>query len=136
MSGSQRNLRIIHPPAGSSPSRKKSSSKSNKRKNVPKDSPSPLEDRKYERLGSEIGSLVDEKNQAYGDSFNTTGDALRLLFPEGIKPEQMDDALALARIWDKMSRIARDNDPFGESPYNDIAGYAILGSERLRRRNN
>jgi len=27
---------------------------------------------------------------------------------------------------DKMSRIARDNDPMGEDPFKDIAGYAIL----------
>jgi hypothetical protein len=31
---------------------------------------------------------------------------------------------------DKISRIARDNDPLGESPYMDIAGYSILSLAR------
>jgi hypothetical protein len=31
---------------------------------------------------------------------------------------------------DKLSRIARDNDPLGESPYMDIAGYSILALAR------
>jgi hypothetical protein len=31
---------------------------------------------------------------------------------------------------DKVARIARDNDPLGESPYMDIAGYAILSLAR------
>ena len=37
------------------------------------------------------------------------------------------DVLTIARIWDKIKRIATDKDAFGESPYKDIAGYAILG---------
>lgn len=83
----------------------------------------------YQRIGTEIGALVTVKNKAYGDSFATTGKVLRLLYPDGIRPEQYDDALALVRIWDKMKRIATDKDALGESPYRDIAGYGILGAK-------
>lgn len=79
-------------------------------------------------LGKRIGELVSAKNEAYGNSFGTSGDALRILYPYGIRPDQYDDALALVRIWDKMKRIATHKDAFGESPFVDIAGYGILGA--------
>jgi len=85
---------------------------------------------RYEELGKEIGELVDKKNAAYGDSFNKSGNILRQLFPKGISPDHYDDALAMVRIIDKMFRIATDKDAFGESPWQDIAGYAILKALR------
>ena len=84
-------------------------------------------DNPFLQIASEIGKLVDEKNKAYGDSFAKTGEFLRLLYPDGIPPEKYGDALCLVRIWDKMKRIATDKDALGESPYRDIAGYALLG---------
>ncbi|MGG4035869.1 hypothetical protein ABEV74_19445 [Paenibacillus cisolokensis] len=84
---------------------------------------------RFEKIGREIGRLVAEKNQAYGDSFAKCGDFLRLLYPDGIKPEQYRDALCIVRIFDKLMRIATDRDAFGESPYRDIVGYGILGVE-------
>jgi hypothetical protein len=80
-----------------------------------------------QQLGTDLGALVEQKNAAYGDSFNVAGEALRLLYPQGIPPEKLDDALLLARIWDKMKRIATDKDAFGETPYQDIAGYGLCG---------
>lgn len=82
---------------------------------------------KYEELGREIGALVDEKNTAYGNSFAKCGDFLRLLYPNGIRPEQYTDALCLVRIFDKQMRIATKKDAFSESPYRDIVGYGLLG---------
>lgn len=84
--------------------------------------------RSFEEVGQSIGRLVDEKNRAYGDSFRMSGDVLRILYPDGIRPEQYDDALAITRITDKLFRIASQKDAFGESPYQDIAGYGILGT--------
>ena len=75
-----------------------------------------------------VALLVKQKNQAYGNSFGTAGAALKILYPDGIKPEQYDDALLITRIWDKIKRLSTANDPFGESPYVDIAGYAICGA--------
>lgn len=87
----------------------------------------------FRRLGTEVGELVAQKNEAYGNSFSTVGEALKLLYPDGIQPDQYTDALALVRVWDKMMRIATDRDALGESPYRDIAGYGLLGAERVER---
>lgn len=81
----------------------------------------------FEKLGQEIGKLVAEKQIAYGDSFGKAGDVLRILYPDGIRPDQYDDAMCLVRIIDKMFRIATAKDSFGESPYRDITGYGLLG---------
>jgi hypothetical protein len=83
--------------------------------------------RTYKQIGEEIGSLVDKKNAAYGSSFAECHKILSVLYPNGIKPEQYTDALAIIRVIDKLFRIANQKDAFGESPWGDIAGYAILG---------
>ena len=86
----------------------------------------------YEELGQEIGRLVQEKQNSYGDSFGRSGQCLREMFPNGIQPEQYDDLLTIARILDKLFRLANKPDAFGESPYGDILGYALLGLGRSR----
>lgn len=85
----------------------------------------------YEQLGQRVGALVDTKNKAYGSAFDDAGNFLKLLYPNGIQPSQYGDALALVRIFDKMKRIATDRDAMGESPYQDIAGYGLLGLRRV-----
>lgn len=62
----------------------------------------------FSELGCQIGKLVDEKNAAYGNSFAKCGDFLKLLYPDGIRPDQYEDALCLVRIFDKQMRIATD----------------------------
>jgi hypothetical protein len=83
--------------------------------------------KKYKQIGEEIGSLVDEKNAAYGSSFAESYKILSVLYPNGIQPEQYTDALAIIRVIDKLFRLANKKNAFGESPWRDIAGYAILG---------
>lgn len=85
---------------------------------------------KYESIGTKIGQLVDEKNKAYGDSFNKCSEFLELLYPMGVDCEQYSDMLAIVRIFDKLMRIATDKDAFGENPWSDIGGYSILKSEK------
>ena len=84
----------------------------------------------FEIIGAEVGRLVQQKRNSYGDSFGRSGDVLRVLYPDGIKPEQYDDMLAIIRIIDKLFRIANHRDAHGESPYIDIAGYGLLGAAR------
>jgi len=84
----------------------------------------------YANRGRRIGEMVDIKNAAYGDSFNLSGEVLQRIYPHGIKPEQYRDALAVVRIVDKLFRIGARKDAFGESPYDDIAGYAIVAGEK------
>jgi hypothetical protein len=80
----------------------------------------------YEGVGAEIGRLVDKKQKAYGRSFDRMAEILKLLYPHGIRPEQYGDLGAMIRMWDKFFRIATSKDAFGEDPWQDVAGYALL----------
>ena len=82
---------------------------------------------KYTKIGTELGELVDSKNEAYGNSFAKSEEFFKLLYPNGIPVSSYGDILLIARIWDKLMRIATDRDALGENPYQDIAGYALLG---------
>ena len=81
-------------------------------------------------IGKEIGQMLTEKQRAYGDSFSKAGGIVAILYPGGIYPEKLDDALTIIRVIDKLFRIATDRDALGESPWRDIAGYAILSVKR------
>lgn len=81
---------------------------------------------KFMEKTKELGELLTEKNQAYGNAFEKTTKILELLYPNGISVSQYKDVHVIVRMLDKLSRIARDNNPMGESPYQDIAGYSIL----------
>lgn len=81
----------------------------------------------YENIGSHIGKLVQVKNEQYGDAFHKSGDFLKILYPNGIKPDQYEDMLGLVRLFDKQMRIAHGNQG-NENAWNDIAGYGILKS--------
>lgn len=82
---------------------------------------------KFEKIGTEIGKLVDLKNRAYGSSFEKSEQILKVLYPNGVEPSQYKDMLAITRIVDKLFRIASQKEAFDESPFKDIAGYGILG---------
>jgi len=86
----------------------------------------------YETTAEEIGKLVSEKNTAYGSSFAESHKILEVLYPNGIAPHQFTDALAIIRVIDKLFRIATAKDAFGESPWQDIAGYGILGTVKAK----
>jgi len=84
----------------------------------------------YEEIGSVVGKLVDEKNLAYGDSFGQSYRILEVLFPNGITASKYKDMLTIVRVIDKLFRIANKKDAFGENPWLDIAGYALLSIKR------
>ena len=84
----------------------------------------------FAEIGAEVGKLVSDKQRAYGDSFGRSGECLRQMFPEGIQPNQYDDLLTIARILDKLFRIANNPTAFDENPYQDIVGYGLLGMNR------
>ena len=84
----------------------------------------------FSQLGDQVGKLVHDKQRAYGDSFGRSGECLRQMFPEGIRLDQYDDLLTIARILDKLFRLANDPQAFAENPYQDIVGYALLGMNR------
>lgn len=84
----------------------------------------------YSEIAAEVAALVEKKQKAYGDSFSKSGAILRVLYPNGLSPEDFDDALTIIRIIDKLFRIATDRDAFGEDPWRDVMGYALLAARR------
>jgi len=80
----------------------------------------------FSEQGRRVGELVAKKQSAYGNSFGQAGQILRVLYPNGVPVEKMDDMLTVARVLDKLFRIATDRDAMGESPWKDICGYALL----------
>ena len=105
-----------------------------KQYNIDKQYDTVRERNKFEVLGTECGKLVEQKQAAYGDSFGRSGNCLREMFPNGITPEQYDDLLTIARMLDKLFRIANNPDAFDENPYRDCVGYSLLGMERYERK--
>lgn len=91
--------------------------------------------KKFKDIGTEIGSLVQEKNEAYGDSFQHSGEILKFLFPKGISPDKYPVCLALVRILDKIFRLATNPNYNNENCWHDIAGYCILMSGYERSKN-
>ena len=85
---------------------------------------------RFMEAGTKLGELVGEKNLAYGDAFSKAGDVLRILYPNGVQPDQYVDMLAVVRVLDKLFRIANNKQAFGESPWVDVAGYGLLGVVR------
>jgi hypothetical protein len=85
-----------------------------------------MNEKSFVDLGREIGQLLEAKNLAYGNSFERSEEIIRILYPDGIPVQAYQDALAMIRIIDKLFRIANAKGAFGEDPWRDIAGYAIL----------
>jgi len=85
---------------------------------------------KFSGLAHLVADIVQEKQEAYGDSFGKSGECLRQMYPDGIRPEQYDDLLTVARILDKLFRLANNPTAFDENPYQDIVGYGLLGMHR------
>lgn len=90
----------------------------------------------YEDLGKSVGRLVSEKQEAYGDSFGKSHQILKVLYPEGVKPEQYVDLLTICRVVDKLFRLATDPSYGDESPWRDICGYSLLSMGKDGRENN
>lgn len=82
----------------------------------------------YHSAAETVANLVVKKQAAYGRSFEKSGQILAILYPSGIRPDQMHDVSVMVRILDKFSRIATDPGAFGEDPRQDVLGYALLWS--------
>jgi len=80
----------------------------------------------YTQEALNLAELVIRKQMAYGNSFGRSHEIIRVLYPNGIRPDQYLDALAVIRVIDKLFRIANQKAAFGEDPWRDIAGYGLL----------
>lgn len=88
----------------------------------------------FELIAEEIGKLVTEKNKAYGNAFFECSEFLKLLYPNGINPENYGDMLFVCRVFDKLKRIATNKNAFSEDPYKDIIGYGLLATHNNKKR--
>jgi hypothetical protein len=85
---------------------------------------------KYFEAAGRIARLVSEKQAAYGDSFGQSHKIVEVLYPNGVSREQLPDFLTMIRIIDKLFRIANKKNAFGEDPWQDVMGYALLQCAR------
>jgi len=94
---------------------------------------------KYESKGLGLGKMIDEKQNAYGDSARKSIEIIKLFLQpysnsDGtytIPEELLSHLLLQIRIIDKQNRIFSNpsGDKMSESPYRDIAGYSLLGED-------
>ena len=92
---------------------------------------------RYRHVTDSLADLIETKQRAYGDSVGRSSQILRLLYARpdggGIDLQALPDLLLVVRVLDKLSRLATAGgqpDPASESPWRDIAGYAILALAR------
>ena len=77
-------------------------------------------------ISAELGPFLVSKNEAYGDATRRIVTVLEAFYPAGIPRDQIENAYYMIQILNKLSRVAQNNDPFGEDPWLDSAGYAVL----------
>jgi hypothetical protein len=81
-----------------------------------------------------LGRTCDRKHAAYGEGLFKVGEVMKMMWPEGVPEDQLQDAAVTARVLDKLFRIAatrpEKGDPMREDPWGDIAGYGLIMSER------
>lgn len=85
-------------------------------------------DNQYITTAVQLAAMVSNKQSAYGDSVGKSPEILRMMYPDGIRPEQYKDLMMIVRVLDKLFRIATKKDAFGENPWQDVFGYALLSS--------
>jgi hypothetical protein len=69
----------------------------------------------YRVIADAIACTVEEKQEAYGDSFGRSGAVLREMYPDGIHPDQYDDMACVVRIIDKLFRLAHEPEALRKS---------------------
>jgi hypothetical protein len=91
----------------------------------------------FQGKGSEIGSLVTKKQEAYGDSVGKAYKLMQIFLEDydngdntyTIPKELLQHLLLQVRIIDKQNRIFSNpkGDLMSENPYGDTVGYGLLG---------
>ena len=85
-------------------------------------------DKEIREIAQRLGDTVAKKNQQYGNSWEKSAAIMMILYPKGIMPNRYHDSLLVVRILDKLCRIATNEQGDIENPFEDIAGYGMLGS--------
>ena len=83
-----------------------------------------------EEIAKSVANLVEDKQQQYGDAFGKSEQILKVLYPNGVHPDDYRNLLTITRIVDKLFRLATNNGNDKEDPWRDICGYSLLSLRR------
>jgi len=87
----------------------------------------------YEGIGATAGARVDREYLTYVAGLRTVRQILQIIYPRGVRPEQIGDMLAIVRMVDQMISIAKSSpsEKFHsrQNPLMEIASYGILKSD-------
>ena len=86
----------------------------------------------FDVIANELATMLASKNRKYGDSYAKMAHVLPLFYPNGVRGENLLDAVFILRIIDKLMRISSDQRDDDEDPVMDVAGYAILRMREMR----
>ena len=97
----------------------------------------------FQEIATEIGQFTDMKNEAYGSSVDATYEVMKVFLKKyknddntyTIPESLLKHILLQVRIIDKQNRIFNnpDGDKLGESQYNDITGYGLIGVRMMEK---
>jgi preprotein translocase subunit YajC len=97
----------------------------------------------FQEIATEIGKFTDMKNEAYGSSVDATYEVLKIFLKKyknddntyTIPESLLKHILLQVRMIDKQNRIFNnpDGDKLGESQYNDITGYGLIGVRMMEK---
>ena len=90
----------------------------------------------YKEIAVEVADLVETKQAQYGNAFGKSEEILRVLYPNGVSPENYTSLLTVTRILDKLFRVATQDASDTEDPWRDICGYALLSLKNKERGRN
>ncbi len=91
--------------------------------------PAPSEPRpasKHQIIALEICDFVDQ--QHLREASTRAGHIMGILYPNGIPPGQLCDALGVLRVLDQLARIAARTHQGTDSPWRRVAAQGLLGA--------
>lgn len=104
---------------------------------------SKVNQKSFQEIANEIGKFTDMKNEAYGSSVDATYEVMKVFLNKyknadntyTIPESLLKHILLQVRIIDKQNRIFTnpDGDKMGESQYNDITGYGLIGVRMMEK---
>ncbi|MGG0754959.1 hypothetical protein [Brevibacillus laterosporus] len=103
-----------------------------------------MQNKKIEGIGQVIGKFTDEKQEAYGNSVEKSFELMKIFLKEyksdddtyTIPEVLLKHLLLQVRMIDKQNRIFSNpkGDKMGESPYQDLVGYSLLGTDMTHKK--
>ena len=88
----------------------------------------------FRAVAEEVAAEVEEKDRRYGRAVLRGVEVLKILYPEGVRPDQYADAFLTLRLFEKRSRIASAQDDDLEDARRDSLGYCLVDVVQHRNR--